>query len=275
MLAHKYADYPAIPYPVFVQPKLDGVRCLTYMEDDALVCMSRNGKPLHIPPCMHRLSESVLCMMHKGYVLDGELYIHGKGFQTVVSIVKRKDHEDADTLQYHVYDGFYFNPVTGDYADLVYHRRELALRWAFDGQDMPGIHLVETRTVSGEEELDTAHMEMVAAGYEGSMLRAAAYPYRPGRSKGLLKRKDFKDDEFVISNVLEGEGKNAGTAVLVCAAKNKKSFTCTAPGDYKEKANDWNHRERLIGRKVTVRYQELTDDGIPRFPIAVGYPEDR
>lgn len=277
MLAHKYADYPGLVYPSYGQPKLDGVRCLTYMEDEALVCMSRNGKPLHIAPCIHNLPESMLCMLHKGYVLDGELYIHGKGFQTVVSIVKRKDHEDNHTLQYHVYDGFYFDPVTGDYHDLMYHRRELALRWAFEGldQEVSGIHLVKTQLLNNETEASQFHMDMVAAGYEGSMLRLPAGLYRPTRSKALLKRKDFKDDEFIISNVLEGEGKNAGTAVLVCTARNNLPFSVTAPGDYREKAQAWKDRSKLIGTKVNVKYQELSDQGIPRFPIATGFPVDK
>lgn len=276
MLAHVYEPSKNPAFPCYVQPKLDGVRCLTYVEGNALVCMSRNGKELHIPPAIHALPELVLDLMVKGLVLDGELYIHGQGFQTVVSVVKRRDHPDAPRLEYHVYDCFHHAMDT--YGGDSYEARLRLLNkiWNECGPTMPeGVRLVSTSRASDRAALDSAHASYVKAGYEGSIIRNPTFPYKGSRSFGLLKRKDFLDDEFVVTAVEEGVGKNAGTAILVCRSVNGRQFTATAPGTYAEKARIWHAPTLFVGKKVTIRYQELSDDGIPRFPIATGFPEDR
>lgn len=277
MLAHKYGE-KTMPLPCYVQPKLDGVRCLTYLDDDALTCVSRNGKPLHIPPCINALPDDVLALLAEGMVLDGELYVHKAGFSSIVSLVKRKDHVDNARLEYHIYDCFF--------PDHALSLESFSNRWGrLEGQVAPAlreacldsVRTITTIKVHTQEGLDSFHWQQVGLGYEGTILRRADGPYQQKRSAYLLKRKDFLDKEYHVVDVLEGEGKNAGTAVLKCAAINGSggTFTATAPGTYEEKAEVWRNRTFYVGKKVTIKYQELTDDGIPRFPIATGFPVDR
>ena len=95
----------------------------------------------------------------------------------------------------------------------------------------------------------------------------------------------FLDDFFqrIVGAVEEGQGKNQGTAMFVCrvadtdqsAETDERTFRVTAPGTYLSKANFLRHAKDYIGKKLSVKYQNLTDEGIPRFPIAIGFKEDR
>lgn len=270
MLAHVYDPAKPMTFPVMVQPKLDGVRCLTYLEEDSLTCMSRNGKPLHIPPAIHALPEDVLGLLAEGLVLDGELYIPGENFQTVVSVVKRENHPDAARLEYHIYDCF----STRDVAVPFDVRQNYLFGGAF-ATSPPTIRIVSAVICSSKTDIDNAHARWVNEGYEGSIIRNPVGMYKHSRSFDLLKRKDFIDHEYRVSDIVEGKGKNAGTAILICETSNYKTFQVTAPGTYDDKADVWNNKLAYIGARVTVRYQELSTNGIPRFPVAVGFPIDR
>ena len=285
MLAHKYPEH-TLPFPLYVQPKLDGVRCLVYLEDDALTCMSRNGKPLHIPPCINALPDGVLGLLAEGLVLDGELYIHRAGFNTIVSLVKRAKHPDAHRLQYHIYDCFYRNPdgVAAFIPGKVEFKHRTGILQGLVGPvlseaDNHHVQIVTTLLVNTQEGMDSFHHQQMGLGYEGTILRSPTCGYVHKRCNGLLKRKDFLDAEYPIIEVLEGIGKNRGTAILRCGVVGKDglmtSFTATAPGTYEEKGEVWRNRSFYTGCKVTIKYQELTPDGIPRFPIATGFPVDR
>jgi len=269
MLAHKVQDHQA-EFPCYVQPKLDGVRCLVWMRDGALACTSRNGKNLHVPPCLSNLPSAVINELNNGLVLDGELYVHGMRFQTLVSMSKRRDHPLADSLEYHIYDSFY------SYFDVISQEafidRRARLIGLFHDATHRGIEMVATEPCDTPDDLDAKHDALTKSGYEGSIIRDPTARYVPGRSIGLLKRKDFLDSEYEITDVREGEGKNAGTAVLTCRTTRGAEFTATAPGSYEEKAAALRQRDGYIGKMVTIKYQELTDSGIPRFPIATGFP---
>lgn len=180
MLAHKYPEKP-MGFPCYVQPKLDGVRCLVYLEDDALTCMSRNGKPLHIPPCIAALPDGILEMLAEGLVLDGELYIHRTGFSSIVSLVKREKHPDAARLQYHVYDCFYRNPdgVAAFIPGKVEFQHRLHLLQGMVAPILAEAHLdsvqvVTTILVTTKVGADSFHKQQVGLGYEGTMLRDSA-----------------------------------------------------------------------------------------------------
>lgn len=271
MLAHKVQDHPAI-FPCFVQPKLDGVRCLVWMQDDALVCTSRNGKDLHIPPRMHNLPDAVLAELAVGLVLDGELYIHGTRFQEILSIVKRRNHPRAEFMEYHVYDSFYRDKDDTIHTE-TFEERHDDLTALFQGTTHSGIKLVDTEICDTTLDLDVQHAACIVLGYEGSIIRDPVSYYVPRRSVGLLKRKDFLDAEYEITEVVEGVGKNEGTAVLVCrTADTGLAFRATAPGDYDAKSTILESAHAFVGKMVTIKYQELTNSGIPRFPVATGFP---
>jgi DNA ligase-1 len=203
-------------------------------------------------------------------VLDGELYAHGLGFQAIVSAVKNRRKVAASSLRYHVYDLIDAKGV----KTLGYAKRHAILRRVVEAHPAWRVELVPTeraRSAADVERLMERWHER--EGYEGVMVRDSsdAAVYEPGkRSATLLKLKRFDDAEFEIVDVETAAGKDAGTAVFVCRVANTLlTFRARPLGTLAERRKMLIGRSKLIGKPLTVRYQGLTDDGIPRFPVGV------
>ena len=257
MLCNVYKE-GKIPFPCHVQPKLDGVRCLL----DNTEAYTRNGK--RHKDHIQELLEPHMPGFDSWATLDGELMLPDATFQQTISAVK-KDSENTRKLVYHVYD---FCPAKGrvDFFDFRNSVLEVEIT---DGEN---IKVLPTYMVRDQEELDLYHRDFVGMGYEGTIIRDLKQPYLPGSRKAMWKRKDFKDDEFKIVGCEEGQGKNAGTPVFICQRWNSDSysiFRCVPVGTYARKRQMWADRDSLVGKMMTVRYQELTDGGVPRFPVGV------
>jgi DNA ligase-1 len=244
MLAHEWNHEP-LTFPLYVQPKLDGIRCLVYEKDGQTVFQSRNHSVFQPFPHIHPIS---------GLVLDGELYNHGLEFHEITSMVRKKNHPELSQIQYHVYDVI---------ADGTFEERLKRLR------GLQGIYLTETKKVNSVEEVEDYHRSCVERGYEGIMLRNPAGLYRQTRSKDLLKYKHFKTDEYrVVGHTLGKEG----IPVLECETEGK-TFGVMMKSTLEEKRDMLAKIQDYYGKWVTVKYQELSKDGIPRFPVGMGFRE--
>lgn len=271
LLATK-AEYDKIEYPVLATPKLDGIRCL--MVDG--VPMSRTMKP--IP------NEFVQEQLEGLSGLDGELMLDGD-FNTVSSGIMSREGEPNFT--YHVFDKW----------DREYGY-ELAmddLQWFIDH---PRVRVLMPVKIDNETELEAYLDKCVSEGYEGIMLRKRNGRYKHGRStvkEGiLLKVKRFFDDEAILVEIIEkmhnsndlerdelGHAKRssakkglipantAGSCVLDWnGVRFKVGF---GPGFTDEIKKDmWDNRDNLSGRLYKFSYQELSQDGIPRFGKLLG-----
>jgi len=269
MLAQPYKGLP-LWQDLYVQPKLDGMRCIA--TKDGL--FSRQGKP--ILGCPH-IFEALEAAFKKDpmLIIDGELYNHHlkDDFPRLMSLCKKQDPTDeqlaesAELVEYYVYD-------CPSKADFKFSTRMVFLSQAL--QDA-GINTVDdygpivptaTLKITSDDPVkffNDFHGKCVAAGHEGSMLRLDK-PYEQKRSKHLLKRKDFLDDEFEVVRLVEGEGNWSGAVKSVlCRAKNGKEFGSGVKGSRE-------YAESLMGRDFStakVRYFELTPDGVPRFGICL------
>jgi DNA ligase 1 len=107
-------------------------------------------------------------------------------------------------------------------------------------------------------------------GGEGLMLRQPGSRYEAGRSSTLLKVKSFRDDEARVVQHLPGEGRHKGRlgALLVELRDGTRFSIGTGFSDAERRAPP------AIGVVVAFRYQELSDGGVPRFPIYVGVRDD-
>ena len=86
----------------------------------------------------------------------------------------------------------------------------------------------------------------------------------------MLKLKSFKDDEFEIVGFKEGKGNDKNTIIFTCKIKNSsKTFEVRPRGTRDERTKMFDNGNSYIGKKMTVKYFELTDEGIPRFPVGV------
>lgn len=260
MLAHELSKYEKLLFtvPTFIQPKLDGIRCI--LEDGKLT--TRNGKP--IVACNH------LAIPY--YTLDGELYNHDlkNDFNKIVSLVKKtkptteEEIEAAEKVQYWVYD---FPPIEKPFS-----LRLKALKYRFEKGGFPeSFKLVPTYHVKNQEDIEKYHEQFLSEGYEGSILRLDLGNYENKRSKQLLKKKDFVDEEFKIVGAEEGEGGRAGTIgfFIMKHDKEDKTFKSNVKGDFDYLKEVWKDHKKYIGTMATVKYFNRTPDDIPRFPYII------
>ena len=264
MLAAKWEDYKdKIQYPIYSQPKLDGIRCIVTKDG----MFSRNGKPIVSAPHIRKALDKLF--KHEPHlILDGELYADkfANDFNKIVSLVKRtkptaEDLMDSEKqIEYHVYDVPSVDETfTGRWRELD----ELAL-------DFPNcVKKVETHIIKEEFYITDWYENYIERGYEGQMLRLDS-KYENKRSKSLLKHKTFVDEEYTILDICEGEGNRTGTAgYMVFETAEGKPFKSNVKGTWDETAEMLKSKKKLIGKQATIKYFNLTPDGIPRFPFVI------
>lgn len=264
MLAHPYeARKRSIQWPAYAQPKLDGVRALY----DGREFWSRKGEQFK-EECIGHLHFPLL----DGVVLDGELMLPAPyGFQDITAFSK-KARPEQHLLEFHVFDAY-----LAETPDMPFGSRLSRLKAFRARTDVPAqVKVVETRLVSSEHEMLRFHANAVAAGYEGTMVRNVQSPYTPKyRSPDLLKHKDFQEEDYLIVGFKDGDGKDQGAIKFVCQTPAGRTFEVVPNGSYEKRKQDFLEGPTFVGRWLKVEFQNLTDDGIPRFPRGLGVREDR
>ena len=268
MLAYK-VDKKPIDWSenVYMQPKLDGVRCLIQLNDKGQVhAYSRTGKPwLNIAHILEDLE--YFFEIHPDAILDGELYNHDlrDDFEKIISLVRKQKPTESDKLeaaelvQFHCYDYAHGNDP--------YNYRKDQLCTSDMYSDC--IKYVETNLVLRMDDARVYHARNLANGYEGSILRLDK-PYQQKRSYNLQKFKDFHDTEATIVGYEEGKGKREGTiGKFLMQDDDGNKFGCP-PGkgyNYKALANILNNIHDYIGKRATFTYFERTQYGSYRHPL--------
>lgn len=263
MLAHDFLKRGKnVQYPVDVQIKLDGCRCLAYWEDGHVQLMSRGGKPWNVPHIAKELED----FLPKNTILDGELYQHGVGFQTITKLIK-KERPESKNIMYLVYD----SPINDGVENNIWINRRDYLAELFKTIP-PSIRLVTSHTISSFKEILKKQSEFLEGGYEGTIIRLHNGIYEFGyRSPSLLKYKEFDDEEFQVIGFEEGIGRYEGCVTWFCKTKDGKEFKSVPKGTLEEKAEWFKNGKKYIGKWLKVKYFGLSDDGIPRFPVAIGF----
>jgi DNA ligase-1 len=143
-----------------------------------------------------------------------------------------------------------------------------------DKETLPYLDFVETVVCNERKDVMKFHEQYVAKGYEGVMLRNSDSVYCNKRTYDLQKVKTFLDDEFTIVGFEKGSGVEEGCIVWVCETEDKNRFSCRPQGTHDERKDLYLHGDEYIGKKLTVKYQELSEDGIPRFPVGLRVRDD-
>lgn len=275
MLAQKYSERAHyLKWPCYVQPKLNGVRDITRYADNGkdINHVSRKGKLFttleHINISAEELLNAVPCSE-----ADGEIFHPEFTFQEIIRALK-KQREETTELEYWVYD----LPDTEN----DFERRNTYIKEFFDENSTETNSLgfrkfgslveVPTYLVKDEEEFKKKHKLFTEEWkFEGTILRNAEGKYTlKHRSNNLLKYKDFLDAEFKITGAHEGTGNDVGTAVFECSTEDGKTFSVRPKGSRKQRIAWFKDIKNLIGKELTVRYQNLSEDGTPIFPVGIG-----
>lgn len=268
MLAKDFRDYShKIVYPCFYQPKLDGIRCISYINmHGEVLLMSRKGK---IFTMLNHLKEPIFKILDKNrdWILDGELYSHDMGFDDITSIVRKSKTVDerAEKLEYITYDCFQIG------VDRPYEFRKNQLEHMIRQVPPSIVQGLRTGTIESADDVPIELKFAEDAGYEGIMLRNKLGLYENDRrSPHLQKVKSFQDAEFTIVGARQGIGKFEGMAILACETQDGKVFDVMPMGTAEYRRHLYDIRTSLYGKMLTVKFFEYTKDGIPRFPVGTG-----
>lgn len=242
LLAHSIEDHEDLdPTGWWYSEKLDGVRAYWNGTD----FVSRQGNVFHAPAWFK-------ASLPKDCVLDGELWIGRKAFQKTISIVKRLDWGDgAKLVKYVIFDA-------PDHGGIFEARINHAINCAV-AANVKHVLAHPHDLVKSRDHLFEELRRVEALGGEGLMIREPKSLYEVGRSHTLLKVKPFKDAEGTVVGHEPGKGQFKGlTGGLVVRMSDGKEFNVNA-GTLETRRNP-----PPVGTKITYRYTELTDGGIPK-----------
>ena len=264
MLAHKYNEDKA-DYPAFIQPKLDGVRCLFTAKGAVSRANNQFMNVQHIEQALKPFFAK-----NPTAILDGELYNHGlkDDFEKIISLVKKKKPTDADRaeaaelVEYHIYD----------VASMTIANYTTRLNYINSISNFQWNHIlrrVDTKVALDFDDAKLFHAMNLKLGYEGSIYRSFEGKYKGTRSWDLMKFKDFHDAEATIVGYEIGKGKREGTlGKFFMQDDDGNKFGCP-PGkgyNYKDLANMLENIHDYIGEYATFTYFERTKAGSYRHP---------
>ena len=263
MLASDYLKQGhRIKYPCFGSPKMDGVRCLAIRHEDRVELKSRGGKEYVVP----HIQSQLLTIMRVGDIWDGELYIHGKYLEEIISAVKKWNDNTPD-VEFIIFDMV---------KDESYEHRLISMqalrRYTLSCIEAPSIDVLEFCELQDDTHMKQKHKEYVGRGYEGCMLRNFDGKYESGkRSADLQKYKEFSDAEFQIVDVVADKDGGAIFVVQNLFAPNQFNVV----GGSHDQRKQWlTEKESLLGKWITIKYQTLyKDTKIPQFPTLVSFRE--
>jgi DNA ligase-1 len=254
-----------IVYPCYIQPKLNGVCNLAELyrsnfRDYRILHHSRGG---HTFETLNHLNKW-LDELNAPAPPHGELYVHGWSLQTIGGYTK-KIRPDQHKLEYWLYDIAWIGPI--------YQERIEWLRSNIPTQiaqpDCP-IKFTPTSIVNNYDEAKAYHDDYVQQGFEGGMLKNIKGIYMfQYNSNDLEKLKAYEDSEFEIVGGKEGTGTDEGCIIYRCRVESGLEFDARPRGTVENRKEMFINLPNDIGKMLTVRYAELSDDGIPLQPVGV------
>ena len=260
----KFEDLHKLSYPVWCSHKFDGIRgrCL------GPAITSRTDKP--IPNLLIRATLTSL------RYLDGELVTPGDFNDVQSSVMSVGGNPD---FTYHVFDDL-------EFPHKPYSERYEILCNRVAKYDHPRVKLAAQIVCNSPAEVIALYEEVVALGegYDGLIIRDPRAPYKSGRSTlrqgWMLKLKPWKDAEATIigteellsnldtSTKMKDNMVPMDTLGAFIVTWNGKVFNIGGGKGFTAERRKywWNHRLDMVGKKVTFKYLNLSEDGIPRHP---------
>tara|TARA_Y200000002_G_C22681179_1_gene664154 strand:- start:2027 stop:3157 length:1131 start_codon:yes stop_codon:yes gene_type:complete len=256
-----------IEFPAYVQPKLDGLRGITYLKNNEICIQSRAGNIFENFNVLKNQLKNIFTILGENVYLDGELFTDEFSFQELSGLVRiteekvtEKELNKIDKIRYHVFDIYFVNT-----PDMPFKERFEKLQQLMKIKNINLIHLVETTLVKDFNKADEMHDNYVSKGGEGLMIRDINSIYEPNkRSKYLQKYKKFDEDEYKIVGFKDSE-REKGLVIWVCEINSGIQFDVVPNGTKDERKDLYKIADKFIGKLLTVQYLGLTDDGIPKI----------
>lgn len=307
MLVRNYDDEKKhLVYPLYIQPKLDGARCIAYLDKSPkknptiknIIMYSRQKKDYTgFDDMKEELLPALVDMWdftkNESAYIDGELYKHGLSLQTISGAVrnpKRAELPEYEGIKFWVFDIFYPSR-----SNLKFLQRIKCLEDFFDSLGNKPKYIVEvpTHIITSDVNQEKLYKHYLKKKYEGIILRNATSVYLTHptknsmtiRSKFVLKRKMTYSDEFEVVDFDQGKkGRDKGAIMWILKThKTNKKFNATPKNTtyeeryklYKEAISDnkKGFNDKYKGRMMTIEYEDLSKDEIPLRAKSIGFRE--
>ena len=262
----KIAD--PISYPVRVEAKLDGLRCIAVKHNGEVSMFTRSGTPLETLP---RIKAAIEALPLDNFVLDGEAMADSWEDSASIMMSSKSKKDDSD-MHYHIFDCLPLSEWQAQKSDTPYFFRLVNLATTLGLPEGSPFRLVKSKTCANETELREFYSECLEEGYEGVMLKDVKAPYRWKRSDAILKLKPVATEEGVIVGWYEAKestkraGQFGGFVVLT-----PNGVTTRVGGGY---CDDLKNKifadgpDTYAGKIAEVEHQPpFTPDGKLRFPV--------
>lgn len=276
----------------FAQAKLDGWRAVIRLdENDEVIITSNSGKQYPFFTTLRKKVKRWLKKINKEELnnllldgFDGELFSMNlyeedgtyipeeKRFSTICSMCglsRSEPHILEDQIQFHIFD---LVDLSGKISQT---ERFKSLEKLFDIIPIKcESHIVKvpTQVVENIEEVPKVHDEYASLGYEGVVLRSYELVYLPNkRSNFMRKYKHFIDHEYEVIGAKRDKGVEVEYFVWVLKNEDGEEFSAKPIGTREEKKEWYKNKEKFIGKFLTVKFQEFTETGVPRFPVAKNF----
>lgn len=272
-------------FPVGTMPKLDGIRALMRVSGNKVEARSReNNVFMRLDHIREQLLDFFVYLPENSE-LDGELYSMDMSFLELQSAVRTKKtkHKRHDEIKYYIFD--IIEPNTMYWPDR-YELLKLAYQKYKDDnpEKILMFNLVQNDTVMSHEEIIQKHNQYVMEGYEGLMIRhylcknptdkdKILSQYKPRRSNNLLKYKEFEDEEVTIIGGEECVGNESGAVKFKVRDDRGNEYFVRPRGSLEKRRKWFKSLDKIVSNNtiLTIRYQELSEYGVPRFPVGISF----
>jgi ATP-dependent DNA ligase len=266
----------------FVSRKLDGVRCICFVHGDDIRFFSRNGKEFLT---LGKVAEEIRRLGITDLVLDGELCLMNEDgsddFQGILKQIQRKDHT-IENPRYQIFDILQAGEFAGDDESPLFSTRiDCRENWLGDLKSSTVLEMLPQVRIKDEDALEELKAQSKDSNWEGLIARKDT-TYSSGRSKHMLKIKEFFDDEYVVTGMILGpqrvivNGKEVEEEMLSAVTIDHKGSQVQVGSGFTidQRRHYYRNMGEIMGATITVQYFEETTDqhgnNSLRFPVFKG-----
>ena len=255
-----------IPFPAYVQLKLDGMRFNAIVRSGEVEFRSRNGKEIEL---LGFLEDEFKQMAGDiDLVFDGELTVVENGIlmnrQTGNGILNKASKGTISASEASMVHATVWDVIPYEYFMEGEYRTPYAQRFNYLSTCVikifsDKISTVPNNLVQNAEEANELFSKYYASGEEGIILKDANGIWENKRAKHQIKYKGELECDLEIVEVLEGSGKYSGKlGAVLCRSRqdDEKPLTVNVGSGFNDDHRDnlWSIRDQLIGKIVAVKY---------------------
>ena len=269
-LAGKWSAKTAAKMPKFLllEPKLDGIRLVSRVENGKCEMFSRAGKVItNFDNTIGKTLSTFPNGVYDGEVLDDDF----------IALMRQVHRKEANVSQSYL---TLFDVVTLEEWDSQKTKVPFTLRRKtledILSQKYDNVTLGEqVRLANDQSVIKKYHDECVSRGFEGAMAKDPGAPYCFGRGDAVLKIKETLDADCPVVGFQEGDGKYVGMLGALWVDFNGVKVDVGTGLKDSDRTSIWKNREKYLGKIAEIRYQEITEKGSMRFPRFVCWRFDK